>query len=52
MCHARVCIEFVWVVEADIPNATLAGNIGFAEYTGEFGIKMDQMLMKNARKKY
>lgn len=34
-------IKFVWAVEADIPNATLARVILFGEYIIEFGIKMD-----------
>lgn len=41
VCQAGAQIRFVWVVEADIQNDTLAGVIGFGEYIAEFGIKMD-----------
>lgn len=34
-------IKFVWTVETDIPNATLARGTPFGEYIVEFGIKMD-----------
>lgn len=41
VCQAGAQIKFVWAVEADIPDATLARVMGFSGYTSEFGIKMD-----------